>query len=154
MTKNKSKKWIKYSKPILENSPIAPVKILKDEELIIIGEKFVYRNTPIHLNELPIPEGVDWKDLKIELIVESDYDGDCDYILRISNSKIIERENLNYKKEFENYKKRYDEWKIKKDNFQLELKEWKKWVKSENEKFLEMKIEYAKNLLKKHGMLK
>ena len=35
-----------------------------------------------------------------------------------------------------------------------ELKEWKKWVKSENEKFLEMKIEYAKNLLKKHGMLK
>ena len=131
MTKNKSKKWSKYSKPILENSPIAPVKILKDEELIIIGEKFVYRNTPIHLNELPIPEGVDWKDLKIELIVESDYDGDCDYILRISNSKIIEREN-----------------------FQLELKEWKKWVKSENEKFLEMKIEYAKNLLKKHGMLK
>ena len=154
-TKIKQRKgWSRYSKPFLISAPTPPKKFLHDSEETAVFEKRIYENCPISMSDFSIPENVNLNDVKVELIIERDYDADCDYTLKFSTSNIVERENPYFDRELKFYQSSYEKWKIRKEQFKQELKEWNAWVVQEKEEDLQSRLESAKKLLEKHDKLK
>lgn len=154
MSKIKKKPgWSRYSKPYLSSAPTEPLKTLREEEETVLVSKTVYDGTSFPLDEL-VPEGQDISELRVTFKWEhSGYDGDRDNTIVVSTVSVKEKENPHYKRQLKAYEKAYSEWKVKKDAFTEELKEWKAWVKQEEEADTQHKLAWAEKLLKKHGRL-
>ena len=152
MRKIKQKRgWSRYTKPYLPSAPTPPEKKVVVETVKEIGTKPIYRDTRYSVAELPFPDGEDLETVFVELQVETDYSGDADYVLRFYTVDTEERDNPRYKALQRDYEKRLAEWQAQSDGYKQELKEWKAWVKQEEEDDLQRNLRHAEALLKKHG---
>lgn len=143
------KGWSKYSKPTHPFKPNKPSKIIKTEDNKVINTITIFNGTPISLEDLQIPECVDFSSLTLE--IQLDYNSEFHLVLR--SIYPYEYEDPLYLEKLKEYESKLVKYNLAKEQFKEELKEWKAWVLQEKDKDTQKRIENAEKLLKKHGKI-
>ena len=146
------KEWSRYSKPIMPSAPDKPIEELTVEDHKILFSKEMSRYSKYSLSDFNIPEGVDWKDISVEVEPLSSYDDDDDRVeLKFYLTTTVSQPNPNYQRALKLYEKNLKEYKEKKAAYKEEIKQWKLWVKQEEEDTLQRNLKNAEEFLRKHG---
>lgn len=149
--------WSKYFPPsftLIEPKPPEEWISVKSREIISNNTFDVYSD--YSLIALNIPDGIDFKDLKISFEIHNDEEVE----VTIFTNKEYKEKNKFYEDQLrihKEYKKKYEK---KLSEFQEELIQYNLWAKQEKDKELVQKdkvlgkrLKAAENLLKKHGKL-
>ena len=151
--------WRRYAKPIAPYAPIKPKKENIRNKFVSFASQSVIDGDTIRLSDFAIPEGIDWRDIIINI------SQDCDRyrysynpnawaakidIGSFNNEVLI---NHQYKQELEHYNQQYKEYKKKKVKYKEEVKAWESWKLQDEKEQLEKRLKKAKDLLKKHNRL-
>ena len=147
------KEWSRYSKPRMPSAPVKPIKELTVEEHQVLFSKNMSKYCKYSLSDFIIPEGVDWKDISVEVSFDSyDEDEDDDSIeLKFYLTTTLSQPNPNYQRALKLYEKNLKEYQEKKAAYKEEIKQWKLWVKQEEEDTLQRNLKNAEEFLRKHG---
>lgn len=146
------KGWSRYYKPIMPSAPDKPIEELTVEEHKILFSKEMSRYSKYSLSDFNIPEGVDWKNISVEIEPLGSYDDDDDRVeLKFYLTTTVSQPNPNYQRALKLYEKNLKEYQEKKAVYKEEIKQWKLWVKQEEEDTLQRNLKHAEEFLKKHG---
>jgi hypothetical protein len=98
---------------------------------------------------LVLPTGKTLQDVYVEVERDYQYEGSVELVFSI----VEQVPNKNFDQQLIKYQKDLSKYNTVKQEYEQEVKEWKQWVKQEEQNDLNLKLEHAENLLKKHGRL-
>lgn len=142
------KSWSRYAKPTLPVEPKKPNETITREIRSALKQITEYSEY-LYLGDLDIPDGADWKKVKVELDIDR-YDDDATATVNFFLAEEVVEPNTRYKSELKKYEKDLLEYNQALVGYKQELKDWKRWVKQLKEEELEQQIKHAEAFLKKH----
>ena len=147
----KRRGWDRVIKPRPPTKPKEPLKtitVLKVNKYIL--DKALYEGASFNLKDI-IPKDIPLETICFDFKIEygDKYNSD-EYVLEIYSRVEEQQENPNYDKQFKAYQKNLA---IYKQNFKAhreEMKEYKLWLKQEEMKELQARLEQAREFIKMH----
>jgi len=144
----KRKGWWRHSKPSAPSKPTAPPKTITEQiSHKYLGNKLLYDYTKFKLSDL-IKEDVPLETIYLEFKKADDYDDEPS--LEIYSIVEQEKENPNYNKQIKAYEKALAKYQEDYKAYKQEVKEWKLWVKQEEVKEFQIRLEEAKKFVQMH----
>ncbi len=148
----KRRGWDRVIKPRAPTKPKEPPKTITERvSYKYLGEKTLYDCAMFSLKEL-LRENIPTETIHLEF--KKPYSDDDDFALEIYSIVEQEKENPNYSTQIKNYEKNLTKYKEAYKGYKQEIKEWKLWVKQEEMKDLQVRLEQAKEFIKMNEIKK
>ena len=144
----KRKGWWKHSKPSAPRKPTAPPKTITERvSHKYLGSKELYDSTCFKLSDL-LNGNVPLETIYLEFKKADNYDDEPS--LEIYSIVEQEKGNPNYNKQIKAYEKALAKYQEDYKAYKQEVKEWKLWVKQEEVKEFQIRLEEAKKFVQMH----
>jgi hypothetical protein len=144
----KRRGWDRIIKPRAPTKPKEPPKTITERvSYKYLGEKTLYDCAMFSLKEL-LRENIPTETIHLEF--KKPYSDDDDFALELYSIVEQEKENPNYNKQIKAYEKALAKYQEDYKAYKQEVKEWKLWVKQEEVKEFQIRLEEAKKFVQMH----
>lgn len=133
--------WTQDHPPHPPSEPTPPAEEFEDDDLQMIHTAYL---TIDMSGLLPLPEGVDFSNLRIMAGSEDELE------VYVVSKKMVK--NHNYDRQYDHYLKKMNKWKSMMKKHAAEVELWKLWKEQEDQKTKAAELSKAASILKKYGI--